>query len=160
MIRRGFVVVACGACASTMAYSAGNASSVNVRGPYRLRLEVPAVVAGGQPVPLRFVLTNVAKESVLVTMPCYPHQHVNFVVMHGSRQVWDKLRGSTILECALEARLAPNDSMVFRGLWGQRDNHRHRVSPGRYSVTASVVEGESKEFPEGITSAPVEFRIR
>ena len=154
------MVVACAACASTTAYTAGTASSLNLRGPFRLRLEVPAVVAGGQPVTLRFVLTNVSRESVLVTMPCYPQQHVDFVVMHGSRKVWDKMRGSTILECALEAHLAPNDSMVFRGLWAQRDNHRHRVSPGRYSVTASVVESESRELPEGITSAPVEFRIR
>ena len=157
---RAFALVVCAGCASTMAYTVGSATSTTVRGPYRLRLDAPAVVAGGQPVSLRFVLTNVAQHSVLISMPCYPHQHVDFVVTRGSRQVWDKLRGSTIMECALMAGLAPNDSMVFREVWGQRDNHRRRVSPGRYSVQATVVESTSAEFPEGITSAPVAFRIR
>src|SRR4051812_46443467 len=83
---------ACIACASTTAYTTGTVSSVVTTGPLSLRLDVPAVVAGGQLIPLRLVLTNVGKTTVMIGVPDQKFARTDFMVMHGTRQVWNKLR--------------------------------------------------------------------
>lgn len=103
--------------------------------------------------PLRLVLTNVTKDTVELSTYGMREQRVDFVVMHGRREVWEKLRGSTMLDIALSARIASGDSLVFQDRWNGRTNHRHLVSPGIYTVRASLPGSE-------IRSGSVAFRIR
>lgn len=146
-------VVALFGCASTTRYTEGTATSLAVVDSLSLRLEVPAVVAGGQPVRMRLVVTNVSTRTLTIGLPGDPKQRADFVVMLGKKEFWEKLRGATILESLMEARIAPNDSLVFVDFWQQRTNHRRPVAKGRYRVKGILVE-------TGIASEPVEFRIR
>src|SRR5882672_3090685 len=138
-------VLAFVACASTTAFTTGTTKSVTVMGPLSLRLEVPAVVAGGQPVPLRLVLTNVGEDTLWIRLPGQPHRQADFVVTRWSKEVWQKLRRGGWLDVAMEGQFAPNDSLVFHDLWPQRTNHGWPVGPGKYTVRGIVHE---EPFPK------------
>jgi hypothetical protein len=127
----GLAASACIAWASTTAYTTGTVSSLSVTGPVSLRLDVPAVVAGGQPLPLRLVLTNLGKVTVMIGVPDQKFFRTDFMVMHGSRQVWHKLRHRSCGCAVQEGPLSPNDSLVFQESWPQRSDHHWPVSPGR-----------------------------
>jgi hypothetical protein len=156
----GIGLLASDACASTTAFTAGTVSSLTATGPFSLRLEVPAVVAGGQPVPLRLVLTNVGKDTLRIRLPGQPHRQADFVVTRWSKEVWQKLRRGGWLDVAMEGLFAPGDSLVFHDLWPQRTNHGWSVGPGNYTVRGIVHERAVTNGLGGIVSAPVEFRIR
>jgi intracellular proteinase inhibitor BsuPI len=153
-------ILASQACASATAFSTGTASSLTVSGPFSLRLEVPPEVAGGQPVPLRLVLTNVGKDTLRIILPGQTHRRADFVVMRRSKKVWQKLRRGAWEDIAMEGRLAPNDSLVFQDLWPQQTNHGGPVGPGKYTVKGIIDESGVTKALGGIVSAPVAFRIR
>src|SRR5436309_698748 len=83
--------MASGGCASTVAYTSGMTTSVRTSGPFSLRLEAPAVVAGGQPVPLRLVLTNISKDTVMFALPSLGQLQTDYKVYRWSYRVRHKL---------------------------------------------------------------------
>lgn len=141
------------ACRSATAFTVGTASALKVEGPFSARLDVPSEVGGGQAVSLRFVLTNITKDTVTLRLYGMEQQRANFLVSRGSREIWEKLRGATMLESATEERIAPSDSVVFLDIWRRTTNHRRPASPGKYTVKARIPGTD-------IVSSPVEFRLR
>ena len=138
----------------------GTVSSLTVTGPWSLRLDAPAVVGGGQAVPLRLVLTNTGEKTLRIELPGDQRHRADFVVMRGSTEVWEKLRGAMSLDFLWVMHIAPNDSVVFQDLWPQRTNRRRLVSPGKYTVKGIVFERTLTKSPGGMVSAPVEVIIR
>jgi hypothetical protein len=135
-------------------------SSVQVAGPLSLRLEVPAVIAGGQSVPLRLVVTNISKDTVMIGRPDHEFFVTDYTVMHGSRVVWQKLRHRSCACAELSGPLAPSASLSFLDYWPQRNNHHWPVSPGRYTVTGTIDVDDLPGTPGSSEVGPVEFRVR
>ena len=156
----GIVVWACIACASTTQYTTGMVSSVTTSGPLTLRLEAPAIVAGGQPVPLRLVLTNTSDSTVRIGVPDQKFYRTDFKIMQGSRTVWHKLRHRSCACAEMTGPLSPNSSVTFVDFWPQRSNHHWPIAPGKYTVKAIVFEASFGNTPGGIESAPVDIRVR
>ena len=152
--------MACGGCASTVAYSSGTASSLSKSGPLSLRLDAPAVVAGGQPVQLRLVLTNISRDTVMVVLPDVVPWRTDYQVYRWSHRAWHKLWHRGGEGAALMARVAPNDSLVFTDKWPQITNHRVPVGPGKYTIIGTVYEAGVTQTIGGIVSAPVQVRVR
>ena len=153
-------LMACAGCASTVAYTSGTANSLTTSGPFSLRLEVPAVVAGGQPVSLRLVLKNITKDTLMVAMPDVVMLRTDYKVYRWSHRVWHKLWHRSGASAELQGPLAPNDSLMFTDFWPQRTDHRVPVGPGKYTIIGTVHENGVTQATEGIVSAPVQVRVR
>lgn len=143
-----------------MRYTTGTVSSASVTGPLSLRFEAPAFVAGGQPVPLRLVLTNIGKVTVVIGLPSESFFQTDLQVVQGSRIVWQKFRHRSCACSALEIQLSPNDSLVFRDLWPQRNNHHWQVGSGKYTVKGVLRESGVTQTSGGIEIPPVDIRVR
>jgi hypothetical protein len=135
-------------------------SAVRAPGPLSLTLEVPVVATIGQPVPLRLTLTNTGSDTVMIGLPGVESQRADFVVSKGGKEVWSKLRGSTMLDVLLTGPLVPGEATTFNAIWTQRDNHGNRVAAGAYTVQGFLNESLASHSAGGIVSAPVEIRIR
>lgn len=136
------------------------ASSIRTQGPLSLRLEAPAIVGGGQPVPLRIVMTNISNDTLTIAVPDHAFFQTDIKITQWSMQIWHKLRHHSCGCAALEWPLAPHDSVVFRDLWPQRTNHHWPVAPGKYTVIATVDEEGVNRNCCGIQSAPIQIRVR
>ncbi|MFL5483202.1 MAG: hypothetical protein ACJ8AK_13565 [Gemmatimonadaceae bacterium] len=135
-------------------------SSVTTSGPFSLRLEAPAVIAGGQPVPLRLVLTNISKDTVMFALPSVGRLQTDYKVYRWSYRVRHKLWHRSGASAELQGPLAPGDSLIFMDMWPQRTDHRLPVGPGKYTVIGTVHELGNTQSTEGIVSAPLQVRIR
>lgn len=102
--------------------------------PLELRLEAPAQVRAGQPVPLRLVLTNRGDRPVEVELTGQPIAFDFAVVASDGTEVWRRLVGVPI-EAILQPRtLAPGQEIAFTDSWDQRTNTGQPVTAGAYRV--------------------------
>jgi hypothetical protein len=119
-----------------------------------LRLEVPADVRVGQPVPLTLKLQNTSKHPV--ELPFSGRPAYDFVVTRpDGMEVWSWSHGQAIQAILEFKTLKPGEALEFAAAWEQRDNEGQPVPSGTYRVQGIL----RLEPPEKLATEPKSLSI-
>ena len=121
----------------------------------RLRLEAPAHVRQGAPVPLVFTVTNTGTVGVTLQLLGRTPTADFRVLDSRSRVIWTRLRGQTLLGALRLYPLEAGKSLSFREVWHQLTEAGTKVAPGIYTVLGVLLTDD----PKGLQSAPARISI-
>lgn len=116
-------------------------------------IEVPVTICVGTPMPMRFVLRNVAGRPITLT-----HLYSRFVAQfeiqdEGGVPIWDT---GPVPYSPASLPLASGDSLEQRGTWPQTSRRIPPAGPGRYRVVGRALL-DGRQWPE---TPPIPFTIR
>jgi hypothetical protein len=118
-------------------------------------IEAPVTVCDGTPLPMRFVLRNVAGRKITLT-----HMYKGFLTQfeiqdEGGVPLWDS-RGP-VPSSPVSLPLANADSLEQRGTWALTSRRNPPAGPGRYRVIGRALLEGGREWPQ---TPPIRFTIR
>lgn len=118
-----------------------------------VEIVVPRNVAAGQPVPVTLRISNTGDRAIDLYLQGRPIAF-DLVVEREGEVVWRRLEGATV-SAILQIRTLPaGEALELKESWTQRDNAGHRVDPGDYTVSGSVLTDR-----QPLRAAPAHLRI-
>jgi len=88
----------------------------------------------GEPVPLRFEVTNTGEEPVELAFST--GQRFDFLIERDGEPVWHWAYGKQFIQVVTQLTLEPGQSLTYEVVWPQVDNAGRAVPPGSYRATA------------------------
>jgi hypothetical protein len=116
-----------------------------------LSLEVQPEATLGERIPLKLKVRNTSTEMIELALGGKP-PHDFVVTGANGNQVWRWTHGMVVQDVLEVRRMEPNEALVLKGEWDQRDNRGSAVLPGTYSVRGILrtetgeLESESNTF--------------
>ncbi len=109
-------------------------------------------VSGGT----RFILTVINSTDKLVPLRFKSSQNYDFVVLDPStgQEVWRWSRRMYFSQVVRQEALRPSRNLTFEVVWNHRDNDLNVVTPGKYTVVASI------PVEPVLESAPASFEVK
>jgi hypothetical protein len=121
----------------------------------RLDIQVPAVAAAGEAVPVRLRLKNEGAEPAVVYLRGRKIAFDVVVTRAGGDTVWQRLEKALIPAILQVRRLAPGEELVLDDRWDQRDRAGEAVAPGDYRVSGALLT----DRPEPMVTGSVPLHI-
>ena len=136
--------------------SVSSAARVDTGQPLSAKVNLPqSSVRAGQPVAIRFVLTNIGAQDTEVSVVGSAEQRFDVTVLDSAGiEVWSRLHQQDIDLGRNVLPLRAGDSLVFAEQWDQRDNNGRPVAAGSYEVRAHLTPHTSGRV------APTSARLR
>lgn len=128
--------------------SAGSEMPPQPSDSLRLRVEVPAEVAAGEPVPIKLRVQNVSERTLTLYLTGRTIAFDVVVERLGGARVWRRLEGEVVQSILRLDTLAPGEALVLEDSWDQRSDAGGTVPPGEYRVRGELLtEGEPLVSP-------------
>jgi hypothetical protein len=105
----------------------------------RVRLDVPAEVHVGQPVPIVVRLENNGERPLDLYLRGRTIAFDIFITRTDGQIIWQRLKDEVIPAIVQLKVLRPGEVLELKDEWRQRGNRGAPVEPGRYSVRATVL---------------------
>lgn len=106
----------------------------------------------GEPVPLKFEITNTGSEAAQLTFPS--GERFDFLVKHDGQEIWRWSYGKQFIQVLTQLTLEPGQSITYEIEWPQVDNAGNSVPSGAYEAIALLTATEPLE------SAPLTVQIQ
>ncbi len=114
----------------------------------RLRLEAPAEVAAGAPVPITLRVENLTDRTLTLYLTGRTIAFDVVVERAGGARVWRRLEGETVQSILRLEELGPGEALVLEDAWDQRSDRGEAASPGEYRIHGELLtEGEPLVSP-------------
>lgn len=118
------------------------------------RVEAPATVPAGEPVPIVLRLTNRTARVLTLTLQGRPLAFDVTVTSADGAPVWRRLEGEVVSAILAVRTLEPGASLTFEAVWNGQD-HGRPAHPGRYLVGGRL----PTDNPSGLIARPAELRV-
>lgn len=105
-----------------------------------------------EPIVITLSLTNKGLKPINLTFPSA--QRYDFIVRKDKEEIWQWSQSKMFATMLTELLLQPNQSLVYKEIWNQKDNEGEYVLPGTYEIIDIL-----KTYPE-IVSEPVNIEIK
>ena len=113
----------------------------------RLRLEAPAQVIVGEPVPIALRVENVSERPLTLYLTGRSIAFDIIVEAVDGTLVWRRLEGEVIQSVLRLQTVNPAEALVLEEVWDQRTRSGYPVAPGEYRVRAELFTEQGSLAP-------------